>query len=147
MFVEIRNSRKSGDIVDEMILVFLQISQSFNLNFVGIRFVCHCSHGYVDSFAEPTMAPWEVEYVEEEVEVDSNGEEIEYVEEEVEVSDDEEVEEEEEEEEEPKPKPKAPAAARSAPAAGNDSRVKEVACIMVLVNNSWKRNLRRSARM
>lgn len=162
MFVEIRNSRKSGDIVDEMILVFLQISQSFNLNFVGIRFVCHCSHGYVDSFAEPTMAPWkfgnkqkkeeeeeeeEVEYVEEEVEVDSNGEEIEYVEEEVEVSDDEEVEEEEEEEEEPKPKPKAPAAARSAPAAGNDSRVKEVACIMVLVKNSWKRNLRRSARM
>lgn len=35
----------------------------------------------------------EVEYVEEEVEVDSNGEEVEYVEEEVEVTDDEEEEE------------------------------------------------------
>ena len=147
---------------DEMILVFLQISQSFNFVFVGIRLVLHCSHGYVDSFAEPTMAPWkfgnkqkkeeeeeeeEVEYVEEEVEVDSNGEEIEYVEEEVEVSDDEEVEEVEEVEEQPKPKPKAPAATRSAPAAGNDGRLKQVACILVVVKNSWKRNLRRNARM
>lgn len=69
-----------------------------------------------------------MEYVEEEVEVDSNGEEIEYVEEEVEVSDDEAV---EEVEEKPKPKPKAPVAARSAPPAGNDSRVKEVSCILV----------------
>ena len=142
-----------------MILVFLQISQSFNFVFVGIRLVLHCSHGYVDSFAEPTMAPWkfgnkqkkeeeeeeeEVEYVEEEVEVDSNGEEIEYVEEEVEVSDDEEV---EEVEEEPKPKSKAPAATRSTPAAGNDGRLKQVARILVVVKNSWKRNLRRNARM
>lgn len=88
-----------------------------------------------------------MEYVEEEVEVDSNGDEVEYVEEEVEVTDDDEAEEVEEVEEKPKPKPKAPAAARSAPAAGNDKRVKEVACILVLVKNSWKRNLRRSARM
>lgn len=91
------------------------------------------SNGYIDLFAETTMAPWKfgnkqkkevdeeeenVEYVEEEVEVDSNGEEVEYVEEEVEVTDDEEEEE-----------AKVSTVSHTSVASGKSNRVREVSSL------------------
>ena len=59
----------------------------------------------------------EVEYVEEEVEVDSNGEEVEYVEEEVEVTDD---------EDETVAEPKAESAQKTTSVSGAKSKMEEV---------------------
>ena len=81
-------------------------------------------------FTEIAMAPWkfgnkqqkkeeeegeDVEYVEEEVEVDSNGEEVEYIEEEVEVTDDEEEQE-----------SKVPSVSQISVTPNNSNRVQEV---------------------
>ena len=59
----------------------------------------------------------EVEYVEEQVEVDSNGEEVEYVEEEVEVTDD---------EDETVAEPKAESAKKTTSVSGAKSKMEEV---------------------
>ena len=72
----------------------------------------------------------EVEYVEEEVEVDEDDEDVEYVEEEVEVDED------EEETEEASPVAtvtKAPAPAAKSSSAASDSKIKEVYIIRYLV--------------
>ena len=81
----------------------------------------------------------EVEYVEEEVEVDSNGEEVEYVEEEVEVTDD---------EDETTAEPKAESAKKTTnDVSGANSKMEEVFDIWIGLINSWRVNWRKNERM